>query len=83
MNNDMNSKLNSILSNMSQKDLQNLIRMTKESSILSRLTPADRQKLINEFSKLDSGEIKRKLSSINSSELSKISADEQAYAVGI
>ena len=76
MNNDMNAKLNSILSNMSQKDLQNLIRMTKESSILSRLTPADRQKLINEFSKLDSGETKRKLSSINSSELSKISADE-------
>ena len=76
MNSDMSAKLNSIISGMDQQDLQKLIQMTKNSGILSRLTPTDRQKLINEFSKLDSREIKRKLSGVNSSDLSKLSADE-------
>lgn len=76
MNNDMSAKLNSIISSMNPQDLQKIIQMTKSSGILSRLTPSDRQKLINEFSKLDSKEIKRKMSGVNSSDLSKLSADE-------
>ena len=76
MNNDISSKLNSILSAMDPKDLQKLVQMTKNSGIASRLTPTDRQKLINEFAKLDSADIKKKLSSLNSADLSKLSADD-------
>lgn len=76
MNNDINSKINSILSGMSAKDVQQIMQMAKNSGVASKLTPSERERLINEFSKLDASEIKRKMSKVNSQELSKLSADE-------
>lgn len=76
MNNDINSKINSILSGMSAKDMQQIMQLAKTSGVVSKLTPAERERIINEFSKLDSNEIKRKMSNLNPSELSKLSADE-------
>ncbi len=52
------------------------MQMAKNSGVASKLTPSERERLINEFSKLDASEIKRKMSKVNSQELSKLSADE-------
>lgn len=76
MNNDINSKLNSILSGMSPKDVQQIMHLAKTSGVASKLTPAERERIINEFSKLDTQEIKRKMSKLNPSDLSKLSTDE-------
>lgn len=76
MNNDINSKINSILSGMNARDVQQIMQLAKSSGVVSKLTQAEREKIINEFSKLDTGEIKRKMSKLNPSELSGISADE-------
>lgn len=76
MNNDINSKINNILSGMSPKDVQQIMQLAKNSGAVSKLTPAQRERIINEFSKLDTAEIKRKMSKINASEISKLNADE-------
>lgn len=76
MNNDINSKINNILSGMGPKDVQQIMQLAKNSGAVSKLTPAQRERIINEFSKLDTAEIKRKMSKINASEISKLNADE-------
>lgn len=76
MNNNINSKINNILSGMSPKDVQQIMQLAKNSGAVSKLTPAQRERIINEFSKLDANEIKRKISKINASEISKLNADE-------
>lgn len=76
MNNNINSKINNILSGMNPKDVQQIMQLAKNSGAASKLTPAQRERIINEFSKLDANEIKRKISKINASEISKLNADE-------
>ncbi len=76
MNNNINSKINNILSGMNPKDIQQIMQLAKNSGAVSKLTPAQRERIINEFSKLDANEIKRKISKINASEISKLNADE-------
>lgn len=76
MNNNINSKINNILSGMNPKDVQQIMQLAKNSGAVSKLTPAQRERIINEFSKLDANEIKRKISKINASEISKLNADE-------
>lgn len=76
MNNNLNRKVESILSGMNRNDLQRLMSMTKNSGLANRLTEADKQKILNEFSKLDTNQVKRKLAGLNSNDLSKMSADD-------
>ncbi len=76
MSNDINSKINTILSGMSAKDVQQIIHLAKTTGVASKLTNSERERIINEFSKLDTEEIKRKMSKINPSDLSKLSGDE-------
>ena len=76
MNKDLNSKISNILSGLNSKDIQNLVNAAKKGGIDKKLSQTDYQKIINEFSKLDSNEIKRKLSSVNPSDISKLSADD-------
>ena len=76
MNNDISSKINNILSGMNAKDMQQLLQLAKTSGIASKLTQSERERIINEFSKLDTKEIKRKMSEINPDDLKKLSADE-------
>lgn len=76
MNSDINSKINSILSGMNPKDMQQIMKMAKSSGIASKLTQAERERIINEFSKLNTNDIKRKLSKFNPDDLKKLSADQ-------
>ena len=76
MDNNLNAKINNILSGLNNKELQNLVNAAKKSGIDKKLSQSDLKKIMGEFSKLDPNEIKRKISSVNSSEISKLSADE-------
>ncbi len=76
MNNNVNRKLESVLSGMNKRELQGLMRSVKNSGVLSRLSESDKRRIINEFASLDTNEIRSKLSKLNVNDLSRLSVND-------
>lgn len=76
MNSNINKKLEDALKKVDPKELKRLAASKSVQNIIKNLSNSDRQKLIAEFSSLDSSEIQRKLSSANLNNFSGMSADE-------
>lgn len=76
MNNNVNRKLESVLSSMNKRELQGLMRSVKNSGVLSRLSESDKRRIINEFASLDTNEIRSKLSKLNVNDLSRLSVND-------
>lgn len=76
MNNNVNRKLESVLSGMNKRELQGLMRSVKSSGVLSRLSESDKRRIINEFASLDTNEIRSKLSKLNVNDLSRLSVND-------
>ena len=76
MNNNVNRKLESVLSGMNKRELQGLMRSVKNSGVLSRLSENDKRRIINEFASLDTNEIRSKLSKLNVNDLSRLSVND-------
>ena len=76
MNNNVNRKLESVLSGMNKRELQGLMRSVKSSGVLSRLSENDKRRIINEFASLDTNEIRSKLSKLNVNDLSRLSVND-------
>jgi hypothetical protein len=83
MNNDVNKKLQDILSSLDQNTLKNGAQSvgqflnTKEGQkVKQKLAGIDKQKVVDTFSKMDAGEIKKKLAQADLSKFKNMSADE-------
>ena len=76
MNNNINQKLEDLLKKISPSDLKKLAMSPALSGIIKSLDGKDKEKLLREFSNLDSAEIKRKINSANLKNMQGLSADE-------
>lgn len=83
MNNNINKKLESLLSGMNEGALKNsrqgieqILNSPKCKKLANEMSDADKNKIINMFMNMDNDEIKRKLKNVKMSDLSKISADD-------
>lgn len=76
MNNNLNKKLEGVLSSVNPAELQKLMKLAKGSSIASKLSESDKQKILKEFAELDTGVLKKKLASFKAEDLNGLSADE-------
>lgn len=76
MNNNINQKLEEVLKKLNPNDIKNLAMSPAIQGILRNLSQSDKEKLIREFSTLDSKEIRRKLNSANFNSFKGMSADE-------
>lgn len=76
MNSNINKKLEDALKKINPQDLKRLASSPSVQNIIKNLSNSDRQKLISEFSGLDSKDIQRKLNSVNLNNFKGMSADE-------
>ena len=76
MNENMNKKIESVLSGMNISDLKKLAQNPAVKNIVGNLSEKDKQKLMREFSSLNNAEIERKLKNADFSKMSDMSADE-------
>ena len=75
-NNNINRKLESALAGMNKRDLQNLVRSAKNSGVLSRLSESDKKRIMDEFSRLDTNQIRQKLSKLNMNDFSRMNVND-------
>lgn len=75
-NNNINRKLESALAGMNKRDLQNLVRSAKSSGVLSRLSESDKKRIMDEFSRLDTNQIRQKLSRLNMNDFSRMNVND-------
>ena len=73
---DIKDKLNDCLKNLDANQLRMLANSNVGKEIASKLTEADKKKLLKDFERLDANKIKSKLSEINNGKLGKMSTDE-------
>ncbi len=76
MNNNINQKLEEVLKKINPSDLKKLAASPAVLQIIKNLNNEDREKLLREFSNLNTDEIKRKLNSSDLAGLQGLSADE-------
>lgn len=76
MNNNINKKLEEVLKKLNPNDIKNLATSPAVQSIMKNLNESDKEKLIREFSSLNSSDIQRKLNSVNLNSFRGINADE-------
>lgn len=72
--NNVNKKLEDILKKVNKNDLKKLAASSSIQNIIKNLSSSEREKLLAEFSALDSSEIQKKLENINN--FKGISTDE-------
>lgn len=72
--NNVNKKLEDILKKVNKNDLKKLAASSSLQNIIKNLSSSEREKLLAEFSALDSSEIQKKLENINN--FKGISTDE-------
>ena len=76
MNNNINQKLEEVLKKLNPNDIKTLASSPAIQGILKNLNASDKEKLIREFSALNTSEIQKKLSSLNVNSLRGLNADE-------
>ena len=71
----MNSKLENILKSFDQnqlREINNFLNSSKGKNLKSQLNDSEKAKLMREFEKLDSEEVKRRLRGMNTNDIMKI-----------
>lgn len=71
----MNSKLENILKSFDRnqlREINNFLNSSKGKNLKSQLNDSEKAKLMREFEKLDSEEVKRRLRGMNTKDIMKI-----------
>ena len=76
MNNEVNKKLESLLSHADAEKIKSFAASEEGQKLKRQIGGADRNKIVEEFLKMDSEQLKKKLENANLSGLSGLSAEQ-------